>query len=137
VVSITRRACVGTVGPSTALTSAGKRLTLPAIAIHGTDSNNSYSQQENAPSERDKMRVHIKDFDVAMEVKTNGIEFEVRSPDDAVHHGDCILTKTNIIWCSGRTTRPNGLKITWDDFMTICSSEDTLKAAIKAAEDAA
>ena len=34
------------------------------------------------------MKVTIKSFDVAMEVKTKGIEFEVDSPDGETHHGD-------------------------------------------------
>ena len=57
------------------------------------------------------MKVAIKSFDVAMEVKNNGIEFEVRTPAGEFL-GDLILTKTQVIWCQGQTTRANGKKMT-------------------------
>ena len=62
------------------------------------------------------MKVSIKQFDVAMDVKTNGIEFEVYDNDDNFL-GDCILTKTGLIWCGGKTTRKNGKRITWAKFI--------------------
>ena len=34
------------------------------------------------------MKVAIKSFDVGMEVKTNGIEFEICTPDGATFLGD-------------------------------------------------
>ena len=45
------------------------------------------------------MKVLIKEFAVDMEVKSKGIEFEVKSPDGASHLGDCYVTKTSITWC--------------------------------------
>jgi hypothetical protein len=42
------------------------------------------------------MKVKIKDFNVDMEVRNNGIEFEVCSADGAQHLGDLILTKTKL-----------------------------------------
>lgn len=39
------------------------------------------------------MKVLIKEFAVDMEVKSKGIEFEVKSPDGASHLGDCYVTK--------------------------------------------
>jgi hypothetical protein len=62
------------------------------------------------------MQVTIKDFQVEMEVKTNGIEFQVRDNDETLR-GDCYLTKTGLIWCHGQTTRPKGKKVTWDEFI--------------------
>ena len=62
------------------------------------------------------MKVTIKDFDVGMEVKTNGIEFQVRKPDGTLL-GDCYLTKTGLIWCQGQTTRANGKKASWNEFI--------------------
>lgn len=62
------------------------------------------------------MKVSIKSFEVAMEVKTNGVEFEVYDNDDQ-HLGDLVLTKTKLIWCRGRTTRPHGKPITWSEFI--------------------
>ena len=63
------------------------------------------------------MQVKIKEFNVDMEVKINGIEFEVRSSDGTQHRGDCYLTKTGLIWCRGQTTRRNGKQVSWDDFI--------------------
>ena len=51
------------------------------------------------------MKVLIKEFAVDMEVKSKGIEFEVRSPDGSKHLGDCYITKTSILWCRGKTPK--------------------------------
>ena len=48
-----------------------------------------------------------------MEVKTKGIEFDVYTPNGKEHLGDFILTKTGVIWCQGKTSRENGIQITW------------------------
>ena len=63
------------------------------------------------------MKIRIKSFDVDMELKNKGIEFEVRSPKDEFR-GDCVITKTKIIWCEGKTDRKNGKAISWDAFIT-------------------
>lgn len=62
------------------------------------------------------MNVNIKSFDVAMGVKTKGVEFDV-SDSSGKHIGDLVVTKTGLIWCKGRTRRKNGIKITWDRFV--------------------
>lgn len=62
------------------------------------------------------MQVKIKDFDVQMEVRNNGIEFEVAG-NDGTHKGDCILTKTGLVWCEGRTRRANGTRKSWQEFI--------------------
>ncbi len=82
------------------------------------------------------MKVWIKTLDADMQIKNNGIELEVRSPDDSRQIGDCVATSTGLTWCKGRTTRKNGVHVTWSDFMILCSSPDTLKAAIAAAKKA-
>lgn len=43
------------------------------------------------------MKVTIKSFDVGMEVKNAGIEFDVYSPDGTDHLGDLVLTKSGLI----------------------------------------
>ena len=68
------------------------------------------------------MDVTIKDFTVDMEVKTKGIEFEVRS-NSGEHLGDLILTSTRLIWCNGRTRRENGTEIEWDDFIRFMNED--------------
>lgn len=62
------------------------------------------------------MQVSIKDFDVKMELKNNGIELEVREPNGD-HLGDLVITKTQLIWCRGRTTRAGGTSAPWARFI--------------------
>jgi len=62
------------------------------------------------------MKVRIKSFDVEMEVKNNGIEFEVRTPNGE-HLGDIVLKKSGLVWCKGRTAPQNGLKVSWKKFI--------------------
>lgn len=68
------------------------------------------------------MKVYIKEFNVDMEVKTNGIEFEVRDNADNFL-GDVFLTKTGLIWCAGRTQRANGKSIRWEKFVQWASEQ--------------
>lgn len=82
------------------------------------------------------MKVTIKSFDVAMEIKQKGVELEVKSPDGTDFHGDCFVTMTGLIWCKGKTSKANGTKITWDQLMEVCGSDAKLKAALKAVKDA-
>lgn len=65
------------------------------------------------------MKVSIKQFNVEMEVKNNGIEFEVRSPDGTKHLGDLVLTKSALVWCPGQTRYENGHRIPWQDFIKL------------------
>jgi hypothetical protein len=62
------------------------------------------------------MKVSIKEFDVAMELKNNGVELEVRDPQGN-HVGDLVITKTVVEWCAGRTRRGNGVTKSWDDLI--------------------
>jgi len=79
------------------------------------------------------MQVKIKKFFVDMNVKTNGIEFEVRKPDGSTQIGDCFLTMTGLVWCKGRKGKKNGIYIFWEEFMEIMKSKEAKKAALKAA----
>jgi hypothetical protein len=63
------------------------------------------------------VKVSIKEFNVEMELKNNGIELDVADPQGA-HIGDLIVTKTQLIWCKGKTSRAKGKPITWDTFIT-------------------
>lgn len=69
------------------------------------------------------MNVSIKTFDVAMDVKTNGIELDVSDPS-GTHLGDLFVTKTKLIWCKGRTTRQNGKEVTWEKFMAYMENDE-------------
>ncbi len=68
------------------------------------------------------MKVCVKEMDVKMELKNNGIEFKVRNTDDTFL-GDCIVNKKGLIWCPGRTARANGKKVSWDKFIQWMSND--------------
>ena len=70
------------------------------------------------------MKVSIKSFDVDMDVKNNGIEFQIYDNSDSFR-GDCILTKTGLIWCEGKTRRENGVKVSWDEFIEWMNSQQS------------
>ncbi len=82
------------------------------------------------------MKVRVKQFTVDMEVKTNGIELEVREPDDSAQIGDCYVTKTGLTWCKGKTTKANGIKVTWNELAEILVSSKAKAEALKAARSA-
>ncbi len=63
------------------------------------------------------MKVKIKSFDVDMEVKIKGIEFDVSKPNGGKRLGDCIVTQSGLIWCKGKANRKNGKKVSWEDFI--------------------
>lgn len=79
-------------------------------------------------------KVRIKALTVEMDVKTNGVEFEVRNAANTSQVGDCYVTKVGLVWCKGRTTKPNGVKISWDELATLLQSQATKQAALKAAK---
>ena len=62
------------------------------------------------------MKVSIKSFDVQMDVKNNGIEFQIYDNDENFL-GDCIVSKTGLTWCKGKTARENGVKMGWAKFI--------------------
>lgn len=93
-------------------------------------------RQHAAAEHGTRMDIRIKKFDVTMSVKSKGIEFEVRSPDGDQHLGDCYLTMSGVIWCPGRTTKQNGVKITWEDLTTVLATEDNKRTAVRAARRA-
>jgi len=69
------------------------------------------------------MDVSIKSFDVEMNVKNKGIELQVHAPD-GTFLGDLVVTKTNLIWCKGKTKRANGVPVTWKKFIDWMESDD-------------
>jgi hypothetical protein len=62
-------------------------------------------------------KVTIKDLGISLDVKNNGIEFDI---SDGGHLGDLYVTKTGIIWCAGKTSRANGRKISWRELIKFC-----------------
>ena len=61
------------------------------------------------------MNISIKDFDVEMEIKNKGIELDVYNGKDYL--ADLVITKTQLIWCKGKTSRKNGVSVKWNDFI--------------------
>jgi hypothetical protein len=68
------------------------------------------------------VNVSIKEFDVEMKIKTKGIELDIYD-NDGKHLGDCVVTKTRLIWCKGKTMPKNGKAITWEKFMAFMDSQ--------------
>ena len=68
------------------------------------------------------MKVYIKQFNVDMELKTSGVELEIRNPKGK-HLGDLFITKTELIWCKGKKRRENGVPITWANFIDFMEDE--------------
>ena len=67
------------------------------------------------------MDVSVKSFDVEMQIKNLGIEFEVRDTNGN-HLGDLILSRARLEWCEGRTHRNNGKQISWEDFRELMNA---------------
>lgn len=80
------------------------------------------------------MEVWIKSLEVEMQVKQKGIELEVRTKDGKEQLGDCYATMTGLTWCKGRRKKENGIKLKWEELQEICASNESLKAAVKAAQ---
>jgi hypothetical protein len=59
-------------------------------------------------------RVSIKNLAVDMDIKNKGVELDVYDGD--THLGDLYVTKTGLVWCKGKTTKANGVKIKWKVF---------------------
>ena len=70
------------------------------------------------------MDVNIRKSDVKMAVKTKGIEMDVNRPNG----GDCIITKTGLTWCEGKTARKNGKKVSWEDFIAGMNAKPRIQA---------
>ena len=83
-----------------------------------------------------QMKIGIKTFNVNMNVKSTGIEFEIRSPDGNQQLGDCYLTMTGLVWRKGKTKKKNGVMISWSDFIEVMTTDKRRKAAVRAAKQA-
>ena len=67
------------------------------------------------------MKVSVKKFDLKLEVKNlevknKGVEFEIRDTKNKFL-GDCVVTRTGLTWCKGKTSLMNGKKVQWDKFI--------------------
>ncbi len=82
------------------------------------------------------MEVWIKSLEVDMQVKQQGVELEVRSKDGRERVGNCYATQAGLVWCKGKAKKEHGVWIGWEDFMAICTTQEVLKAAVRAAKAA-
>ena len=71
---------------------------------------------------RAPVKVSIKSFDVKMDVKNKGVEFQITDNRDTFL-GDFIVTKTGLIWCQGKTKRENGRKVSWTKFIELAQRD--------------
>jgi hypothetical protein len=68
------------------------------------------------------MKVAIKSLEVDMEIKNKGVELEVYEPNGLDRLGNLVITKTELIWCAGKTRRENGTKLKWPAFVGLISA---------------
>lgn len=80
------------------------------------------------------MKVKVKELSAEIELKSNGMELEIRTPDGSSQLGDCYVTMTGLTWCRGKTMKKNGIKLSWNDLAQILASEESKKNAIKASK---
>jgi hypothetical protein len=80
------------------------------------------------------MEVRVKALEIELQVKQKGIEMEVRSKGGKEWLGNFYATLTGLVWCKGKTKKETGVWVTWEDFMEICTSNESLKAAVHAAK---
>jgi len=67
--------------------------------------------------------VSIKDLYVDMDIKTRGVEFEIRD-SNGKHLGDLVVNKKGLIWCKGKTNPKNGIEVNWNRFIDWMQEED-------------
>lgn len=64
------------------------------------------------------MRVAIKRFVEGLEIKSKGIELDVKNPGGQ-HVGDLVVTMSGLTWCRGKVTPAKGRKMTWAKFIAM------------------
>jgi hypothetical protein len=74
--------------------------------------------------------VHIKATTIELKIKTNGLELQIDEKGGG-QFGDIFVTKTGIIWCKGKTTRPKGVKIDYETLNDICINLAAVKDQLK------
>ena len=68
------------------------------------------------------MKTFIKDLGCALDIKSKGIEIDVSDTKNK-HLGDLWVTSTQLIWCSGKKQRENGVSVTWVKFIEWMESQ--------------
>ena len=62
------------------------------------------------------MKVKIKNLGSDVDVRTKGVKFRVGDNNDGLK-GNFYVTGAKLIWCQGKTTKKNGVKVSWKDFI--------------------
>ena len=68
------------------------------------------------------MEVVITDLGIPLEVKTRGIDFEVRDNSGSLL-GHLKLTSTKLEWRNRGIHRGNGIEIEWEDFIELMNDQ--------------
>lgn len=63
------------------------------------------------------MKVWITELNAEQQLKNNGMQLDVYSPDGKTRLGDLTITKTKLVWCAGKIRKKNGVEVSWDDFI--------------------
>lgn len=63
------------------------------------------------------MKVIITELHATQELKNNGMQLDIYSPDGEQRLGDLTVTKSKLIWCAGKTHKKNGVEVSWKDFI--------------------
>lgn len=61
------------------------------------------------------MKVWITQLEAEQQLKNNGMQLDVYTPDGETRLGDLTVTKTKLIWCAGKIHKKNGKEVTWAD----------------------
>ena len=69
------------------------------------------------------MKVGIKQFNVEMQLKTKGMELEVRDNKDNFL-GDLCIGKAKVEWCAGKTQRGHGVSKTWEELIQFFNEQE-------------
>jgi hypothetical protein len=71
----------------------------------------------------ENLRINIKKFAVAMELKNTGMELEVRDTQNNFL-GDLCIKRSGVEWCAGRKKAGHGVLINWDEFINLFKPEE-------------
>lgn len=66
----------------------------------------------------------IETADRGIEVKNKGMEINVRKLSGDSHIGTLIIRKKGLEWCKGKTRSPNGIPVSWDEFIDWMEQEE-------------
>ena len=63
------------------------------------------------------MNVWITELNAEQQLKNKGMQLDVYSSDGGTRLGDLTVTKSKLVWCTGKTHKKNGFEATWQEFI--------------------